>query len=89
MSTGSPITVALRIREAAYEAPLRQRFAANQSDAVLTLENGPTDEFAEIVAVTGDCAGPEKPMVKAQEVVGDFNLAMRERQEGGASETVA
>jgi hypothetical protein len=81
MPTPNPITVALRVREASLEEPLRQRFAAGMPDATVIIRVGPVDVFADIDSVSGDCDGPEKPLVKAQEVVGDFNLTMRERNE--------
>jgi hypothetical protein len=83
MPTPSPITVALRIREAAFEEPLRLRFAACLPDATLIFRVGEVDAFADIDTVSGDCDRPEKPMVKAQEIVGEFNVAMRDRQVDG------
>jgi len=81
MTPPNPITVAVRVREAAYEEPLRQRFAMGLPEATLIIRVGGCEVFAEIDSVSGDCDGPEKPMVKAQEILGDFNLAMRERNE--------
>ena len=78
----NPITVAVRVRDAALEEPLRQRFALCLPEASLIIRVGTVDDgFADIDSVSGDCDGPEKPMVKAQEIVGEFNLAMRERNE--------
>jgi hypothetical protein len=84
MNTPNPITVALHIRDAAYEEPLRQRFAASMPNATIIFRVGAVDTFADIDSVSGECDGPEKPMVKAQEIVGEFNAAVRERNETGA-----
>ena len=81
MPTSNSVTVTLRVREATFEKPLRQRFAMNLPGATLIICVGAVDAFADIDSVSGDCSGPDKPMVKAQEIVGDFNLAMRERNE--------
>ena len=84
MHTPTPITVALRVRDRALQEPLRQRFALSLPDATLIIRVGACDAFADIDSVSGDCDGPNKPMVKAQEIVGEFNVAMRERNETGA-----
>jgi hypothetical protein len=76
-----PLTIAVRVREAAMEEPLRQRFAKCLPEASLIIRVGTVAAFADIDSVSGDCDGPEKPMVKAQEIVGDFNSSMRERNE--------
>ena len=76
-----PLTVAVRVRDAALEEPLRQRFALNLPEASLIIRIGAVQAFADIDSVSGDCDGPDKPMVKAQEIVGEFNSAMRERNE--------
>ena len=81
MPAPHPITVALRVREAAFEEPLRQRFALKLPEASLIIRIGATEAFADIDSVSGDCDGPTKPLVQAQEIVGDFNSAMRERNE--------
>jgi hypothetical protein len=81
MPAPNPITVALRVRDAALEEPLRQRFALCLPEATLIIRTGACDAFADIDSVSGDCDGPTKPMVKAQEIVGEFNAAMRERKE--------
>ncbi len=69
------------MRDAAFEEPLRQRFALGLPEATLIIRIGACDAFADIDTVSGDCDGPNKPMVKAQEIVGEFNSAMRERNE--------
>jgi hypothetical protein len=79
-----PLTVAVRVRDGALEEPLRQRFALGLPDASLIIRIGTCDAFADIDSVSGDCDGPDKPMVKAQEIVGEFNSAMRERNETNA-----
>lgn len=81
MPPPNPITVAVHIREAAFEEPLRQRFAFKLPEATLIFRVGATEAFADLDTVSGDCDGPDKPMVKAQEIVGDFNRDMRERNE--------
>ena len=77
----APITVALRVRDASLEEPLRQRFALGLPEATLIIRIGACDAFADIDSVSGDCDGPTKPMVKAQEIVGEFNSVMREQNE--------
>ena len=74
----NPLTVALRVRDASLEEPLRQRFALKMPDTSLIIRVGGCEPFADIDSVSGDCEGPDKPMLKAQEIVGDFNAAMRE-----------
>ena len=81
MPTPNPITVALRVRDASLEEPLRQRFALSLPDASLIIRVGGVESFADIDSVSGDCDGPDKPMVKAQEIVGNFNSDLRERNE--------
>ena len=81
LPTPNPITVALHVRDAAFEEPLRQRFALGLPEATLIIRIGACDAFADIDTVSGDCDGPNKPMVKAQEIVGEFNSDMRERNE--------
>ena len=83
LPTPNPITIALHVRDAAFEEPLRQRFAFGLPEATLIIRVGACDAFADIDSVSGNCDGPNKPMVKAQEIIGEFNSAMRARNETG------
>lgn len=85
MQTFENIEVVVCLRDEKYERPLRVRFSKAMPDAHIQVTSGEPSAYADLISVSGEMEGTEKPLVKAQEVVGEFNADVRRRSESGKS----
>ena len=77
------VEVVVCVRDEKFERPLRQRFSLAMPEAHLKIEPGEPSAYADVLTVAGETQGTVKPLVKAQEVVGEFNDELRRRNECG------
>lgn len=78
MPTYESISVTVCVRDDKFEPRIRQCFSNTMPGAKVEFVVGEPSAFADIIEVTGEMDAPTKPFVIAQEVIGDFNCAIRE-----------